>query len=212
MTGTSSFTCDLVVLTADGTMQRVVETLFTDRQNSFRALRIRSFSYECRAHPFRDPGVFEEAADFLRLFLRSHRHAMVLLDKKWPGSPGTAADIVHKIQSDLNQNGWSNRSDVVVIEPELDIWMWADSPHVAKEVGWPSPHKLRSWLQANGLLTEGEIKPSEPKRAMELALEKSNTPISSSIYAHIARQVSLSKCTDPAFRKFISKLAAWFPI
>ncbi|HEY4589423.1 MAG TPA: hypothetical protein VII86_09345, partial [Thermoanaerobaculia bacterium] len=100
----------------------------------------------------------------------------------------------------------------VVISPELESWVWSDSPHVERALGWDrGPAPLRSWLQEKGLLEAGAAKPAQPKEAVELALKTVRTPRSSSIYLELARSVSTDRCTDPAFLKLKRCLREWFP-
>ena len=89
---------------------------------------------------------------------------------------------------------------------------WADSPHVAKEIGWShGSDDLRAWLINQGLLERGQSKPADPKSALEKALRKTKKPRASAIYQAIAREVSFQRCTDSAFLKFRTTLQTWFP-
>jgi hypothetical protein len=70
---------------------------------------------------------------------------------------------------------------------------------------------LRDWLGEKGLLQAGDVKPSEPKRAVELVLRTARKPRSSAIYFELAQGVSTARCTDPAFAKLRRCLREWFP-
>ena len=59
----------------------------------------------------------------------------MLIDAEWSGSPASAKEIEEKNQGDLNRNGWKGRSAVIVIDPELEIWVWSTSPHVPRLFG-----------------------------------------------------------------------------
>jgi hypothetical protein len=99
-----------------------------------------------------------------------------------------------------------------VIAPELETWVWSDSPRVDRVLGWNRDDlSLREWLREKGLLEEGAVKPTEPKRAVELTLRTVRTPRSSSIYFELAQRVSTDRCTDPAFEKLRRCLREWFP-
>ena len=125
---------DLVVLVADNQQKQTVATLLTRRQPS---LRIRQVTIDIDSdifpHPNRDPGVFHEAGRFLAGLAGLYQHALVLIDAEWGGL--SAEEIEEKIQGDLNNNGWKGRSAVVVINPELEIWMWSESSHVPRLLG-----------------------------------------------------------------------------
>lgn len=111
---------DLIVLVADIQQEKTLATLLEARCES---LRIRKPTHDIFPHPERDPGVYAKAGNFLNVFVNQFRYALVLLDAAWEGSPASANEIANKIQNDLNRNGWENRSAVVVIDPELEIWV-----------------------------------------------------------------------------------------
>ena len=115
------------------------------------------------------------------------------------------------IESQLS-NHWGDRAAAIVIDPELENWVWTDSPHVAQAIGWRGDiAALRTWLQNQGLLEESRAKPTDPKAALETALARMRKPKSSSLFAEIASKVSLRACTDPAFQKLKTTLQHWFP-
>ena len=100
---------------------------------------------------------------------------------------------------------------MVVVDPEFDAWVWSPSPHVDAALGWTgrSP-PLREWLETEGLVARGEMKPDRPKEAMERALEIARRPRSSARYSEIGSKVSLVGCTDRAFVKFSTTMKTWF--
>jgi len=135
-----------------------------------------------------------------------------MLDREGCGSNDPRHELEAEVMERLAQNGWPGRSAAVVIDPELDVWVWNDSPHVATALHWPGGQvTLRDWLIKTRYLEEGQPKPLRPKEAMEAVLQLSKTPRSSSIYREIAGRVSFQRCTDPAFMKLRSVLAGWFP-
>jgi len=134
-----------------------------------------------------------------------------LFDREGCGSPGTREEIESEVETRLAQNDWLNRCAVIVIDPELENWVWSDSPHVAAALGWQR-EGLRDWLVQSGHCQGDALKPFKPKEAVEEALRLKGIPRSSAIYHSLATQVSFDRCTDPAFLKFRAKLAAWFPI
>ena len=107
---------------------------------------------------------------------------------------------------------WGNRAAVIVIDPELEQWVWADSPHVDSALGWKDRDPaLRHWLEASGMLTSGMVKPDRPKEAMLAALKAVRKTPSSSLHTEIAKKVTLDRCIDGAFLKLKSVLQKWFP-
>jgi hypothetical protein len=113
----------------------------------------------------------------------------------------------------LSQNGWGQRTSAIVIDPELEIWVWSDSPHVDEVLGWSGRQPdLRTWLTQRGSITDRNGKPNLPKEATEAALKEVRKPRSSSIYQQLAEKVSLGRCVDPAFIKLKNTLQSWFPL
>jgi hypothetical protein len=117
------------------------------------------------------------------------------------------------VASALSRSGWADRAAVIVIDPELENWVFSDSPEVDAAMGWKGNNPpLRKWLEEQNYLAAGAIKPARPKEAMEAALRHVRMPRSSSIYGDLARQVGFGRCTDSAFQKLKATLRTWFPI
>lgn len=177
------------------------------------ALRVSPLQYSIDTHPGRDPGCRMRAADHLMSAVDLYRHAIVLFDLEGSGAEDTpAVELEMAVEQKLSQAGWQDRAACIVIDPELEIWLWSDSPHVDASLGWQGrPPGLREWLRKQGYLTGSAVKPSRPKEAVEAAMQLSGKRRSSAIYQTLAGQVSLSRCQDRAFLKFKSVLQAWFP-
>ena len=200
---------DLVILVADKNMEYTARGLLGRPQ----ALEIEPVEWDLFVHPRRDPGCLNEAHDFLRPFSHDYRFAMVLFDHHGSGQEGRpAAELVARVQRNLARNGWADRARVVVLDPELEVWVWSNSPSVDECLGWAGHRPpLREWLSANGHWPDGATKPPDPKGAMEAALRHARKPRSSAIYLNLASRVSLRGCADPAFHCFVHTLQEWFP-
>jgi hypothetical protein len=158
-----------------------------------------------------DSGVYTRAHELLRPYLQSHRHAVVGLDSEWAGSPG-AERIITDISNKLLANGWNHhRFAVVVIEPELEAWIWQDSPHIASAFRYRSEQPLRHLLAGEGFWAATALKPERPKESMEFVLQRTRRPRSSAVYEEVTRRVSIKGCTDSAFQRLSANLRAWFP-
>ena len=200
----------LVVLTADQNARFALTGILS----RVKSLGIASIQVDYYVHPEKDPGVLRTAHDFLRIFARSHQHALVIMDREGSGQEAKSREeMEEQIEKALGRSGWTDRGAAVVIDPELDLWVWSDSPHVDHELGW-SQHDpdLRSWLQGKGFLPEEAMKPPRPKEALEAALRFVRKPRSSAIYRALAEKVSLSRCSDPAFLKLTTVLKQWFTV
>ena len=202
---------DLIVLVADGQQRQTVAALLTKRQPSLGIRRVPvDINSDILSHPRHDPGVFHEAGDFLSVFAQQYEHALVLIDAEGTGSPAGAEEIEEKIQGDLNRNGWEGRSAVVVIDPELEIWVWSTSPHVPRLFGtnWET---IKDLGHQTGYWQAGEAKPYRPKELLEEILRRNNKRRSASLYQRLARRVGLRRCQDSSFRRFREILQEWFP-
>ena len=202
---------DLVVLVADSQQKQTVATLLIERHQSLGIQRVPvDINSDILSHPRHDPGVFHEAGDFLSVFAQQYQHALVLIDAEWEGSPASAEEIEEKIQDDLNRNGWEGRSAVVVIEPELESWVWSRSIHVPESLGtnWK---KIKDLGHRTGYWQQGETKPYRPKELLMEVLRRTRKRRSAALYQQLARQVSLDTCQDGSFRRFCEILQGWFP-
>ncbi|MFH1266471.1 MAG: hypothetical protein ABIK89_12150 [Planctomycetota bacterium] len=177
------------------------------------ALGIRQVMLEVLVHPQKDPGVLLFAHDFLRPFAGKFEHAMVVFDREGCGREVEGRETLEAdVEQRLATSGWADRARAIVIDPELENWVWSDSPEVDKALGWAgrSP-ALRPWLTEKGFFQKIESKPDRPKEAVEAALREVRVPRSSAIYRELAESVSFRRCSDPAFDKLTATLQRWFP-
>ncbi|MDM8549542.1 hypothetical protein QUF72_05670 [Desulfobacterales bacterium HSG2] len=201
---------ELIVLVADKNMQFAMEGLLT-RHQAFQMRRLTRRDFDIYVHPLRDPGVFKEAAAFLRPYQRQYQYALVLLDREGSGQEKkTASEIADEIKTNLERNGWRKRAEVIVPDPELEIWAWANSPHLATHTGWAELRSLMNFVKNSGTWEADASKPERPKEAFEALLREKKIQRSSSIYRKIATDVSFRDCTDPAFLKIKTVLREWF--
>lgn len=201
---------DLVVLVADKDMEFTLKGLFS-RNNSLN-IRDISQSFDIFVHPQHDPGCYKQCVDFLRLFIKEYKYALVFFDHEGSGQEKkTREEIESELEKNLKDSGWEENASVIIFEPELEIWVWSDSPHVERILGWEdSDINFRDWLNQNELFTETEMKPARPKEAMEEALRKVKKPRSPAIYQQLAEKVSFKNCKDNSFNKFKRVINAWF--
>ncbi|MBX9790909.1 MAG: hypothetical protein K2Y37_18480 [Pirellulales bacterium] len=181
--------------------------------NQSERLRIRPISFTIIVHPEHDPGCVRTSAEVLRSQQRLYEKALVMCDYEGSGArEESAIDVEKRIEQRLSVSGWAGRSAAVVIDPELEAWVWSDSPHVEEVLGWryriPT---LRAWLVDQGFLSTEYAKPAHPKEAVLAALKAANLRRSSAIYASLARSVSFERCSDRAFARLKDVLRNWFP-
>lgn len=198
----------LVVLVADRDMEEALKKVLQRPES----LGMRPVPFECRRHPNRDGGCRANATEFLRSFQRRFSHALVVFDREGSGSSATRTEIEHQLEFELARSGWQTRGKAIVIDPELETWLWSDSPSVLNGLGWNGEYaELKSWLEEQGLWDRSSAKPHRPKTALNLTLRRTRRRRTARVYGKIAAGVSLLRCEDPAFRKLRTSLRAWFP-
>lgn len=203
---------ECIFLLADHTMSEVFKA-FLQRDKFHQSLGCGAFTFDPKQDIFvdelgNDPGVYNRAHLLLESFQNSHSRAVVVLDAAWEGSPG-AEMIINGIETNLRSR-WEHYA-VVVIDPELEAWIWQDNDHVANAFHYRSPLSLREWLKQSGDWPEGCAKPPDPKAAVEKVLRHTRTPRSAALYRNVVNRISTRGCTDPAFVRLVETLRAWFP-
>jgi len=159
-----------------------------------------------------DPGLFLRAAELLSPRLRQYRHAVVMLDAEWKGAP--PADEQRKcVEADLRRGGWPETSiAAVIVEPEVDAWLWTGKIHTSRALNWESYEELERFLVERRMIEPGEQKPGRPKEAAELALREKGKPRSAAIYRQVAGHASIERnCNEPGLRYLVENMRRWFP-
>jgi hypothetical protein len=201
---------DLVVLTADSDAKAALEALLARPAD----LGIRPIKFEVKKHNNRDNGCRTDAHNLLRPLVRDFRYCIVIFD--YEGSGGEKQKS-HEIETDvftnMERNGWGERAAVIVLRPELEIWLWSESKQVGRVLGWAGRQPdLRTWLAEQGWLDQGAIKPQRPKEAFDAAIRAVGEPRSAALFGQLAQKVPVSTCVDPAFEKLKTTLQTWFPL
>ena len=207
---------DCLFLVADKNMEGMLKGFFS-RDAFHHVMGCGHFDFDCRqdlvvAHGQNDPGLYTRANEFLQPYASTHRHAVVIVDTEWDGSPGKDA-ILHRMLGHLNNAGWSDDCGcAVVIAPELENWVWQDSPHVCSALSFDGTFAaLRTALENQGFWQQDEAKPDRPKEAVEWVLRQSRKGRSSEIYQQLAMRVTARGCTDTAFHALRNSFLRWFP-
>jgi hypothetical protein len=189
---------DLFVLTADAAMSAVFNAILARHE----AMGIRQISFESAKHPGRDSGVFTTGPELIRP-KRKTEYAYVLIAFDHHGSNcREPPDFCRrKVQLRLDDMSWRDRSNVVVIDPELEEWLWHNPASIAKTLDC-SVSSLRL-----------EETPHDPKQSLTRAfLEHKNRGPRPGDFGDIARHASLHAWTSsPSFRILKETLQNWFP-
>jgi hypothetical protein len=199
---------DLVVLVADKNIEFAVKGLLSRP----RALGMRPITSDLFVHPYRDPGCLLDGHSFLRPLVNRYLYALVIFDREGCGRERLSREeLEQQVKGRLSQSGWGDRAASIVLDPELEIWVWSDSPHVDSVLGWSGRQPdLRTWLAEKGFVEANAPKPNRPKEAIQEALRLVRKHRSSALYFQLATKVSVNRCVDPSFSKFKAILKNWF--
>ena len=206
MTNITKSVKDLVVLTADADMLATIDTLLRRSES----LGIRDVSFDVERHLLRDAGCRAHASSWLRAHIRNYQYAIVMFDHHGCGSQKPRASIQEDVEQDLSRNGWPDRSKAIVVEPELEAWVWNSSQGTAEALGWANYAGLRSWLNKRRLWPAADIKPPDPKEALKRVMEDRKLPRSSTLFEDMASHVQMDGCQDAAFLELKTTLQNWF--
>lgn len=207
---------DCLFFVADKNIEAIVAGCL-ERPHAHTRLGCRAFQFNTSldlkvAHGQNDCGIYKIANALLQPYASSHHRVVVILDSAWNGTPGANA-IKQAVEAHCVNAGWlPNTSCAIVIDPELENWVWQDNAHVLRALSSElSYNKLRQELVSKLFWREGESKPHQPKEAVEFVLRQNRVPRSSALYKKLASQVSSDGCIDEAFLNLKTTLRTWFP-
>lgn len=158
-----------------------------------------------------DGGVHKRGHQLVKGYQRTHSRVLVMLDQQFGGEM-PAAQIRTEILQDLHDSGWDPAyCEAVVIDPELEVWLWQDNPNVEQALKFPNG-SLRQHLESTNDWPNGQLKPDKPKEVMQglMKMYRAGTPMV--VYRKIARSVGLRGCQDGSFGHFRMALQTWFPL
>ena len=157
-----------------------------------------------------DSNCYIQGVDYLRRFCTQYQHALLMFDLHGSGRDGDdPAVIENDLDQDLARNGWeADRARAIVIDRELEAWVWSQSPHVATSLSRSSPQALAIWLKQEKWLAEGQSKPPLPKEALHAAYGKQPR---APFFQELAKKVKFKDCQDRSFNRLLTTLRTWFP-
>lgn len=199
---------DLVSLVADKNMHFALNGAL----GRFDSLEIRPISFDFRIHLGRDGGARKSGCEVLALEKHRFHHALLVLD--FDGSGTDLPDAI-TLEGELDNRlraQWGNSAKAIVIEPELDVWMWGADNAIQPVIHWDRDQPIREWLRLQGFAFNDKEKPVLPKEALRRALRAVRLPRSSAVYQAIAERISLRRCNDEAFQRLLQTLRTWFPV
>ena len=125
---------DLVLLVADKNTQFALKGALGRPE----ALGIRPIEFEFRVHPGRDGGARKTGPEVLALERRRFKHALLVLDFEGCGTDlMNASALETQLDAKLSMH-WKSDAKSIVIEPELDVWVWGADNAVEAAIDWPA--------------------------------------------------------------------------
>ncbi len=209
---------DCLFFVADSTMKQAILGFLT-RNDCFSDYNLGTapFAFDPNEDLFSsatmDPGTFAKGEELLRPFQATHRRAVLMLDAEWDGSPG-AATIRDDLTRRIGLTGWLPENfRVIVIDPELEAWIWQRNQRVAKALKFATvPEMVKAVRDAKIDWPDEQAKPSNPKAALEaVATRRRGIGFSSAIHRSVTSSVTLRGCQDGAFLELRQVLQTWFP-
>jgi hypothetical protein len=196
---------DLVLLVPDKNTEHAVRGALSRPD----ALGIRSIDFDVLVDQGRDGGVRRRGAQVLGVQRLRFAHALLLLDYEGSGSSVSPAALEIQLDQALSDL-WGDRAKAIVIDPEVDVWMWGAETHLRSTMDWHFPEGIRAWLASQSFAFTAEGKPLRPKEALEAAFRRAQVPRSSARYEQVTRSISLARCKDDAFLRLRSAVVGWF--
>ncbi len=91
-----------------------------------------------------------------------------MLDRAWEGAPASSgSELESTLETSLERVGLLPWARAIVIDPELEAWVFSDSQNVALSLGWlQGMPDLREALVSRGLWNREQTKPADPKAAL----------------------------------------------
>ncbi len=199
---------DILVLTADKDAELMLKALL-DRLP--RSEKIREFNFDIITHPKRDPGVVNQSVEYVRPYIKDYRFLLVFFDHEGSGKEKKAKlELELQIEKELDSNGWQDRNACIILEPELESWLWVNKTHLHQIMDWEHQEDVYQWIKTKGFSCINS-KPVRPKEAFESALKYQKIPRSSSLYVTLAEKADYLDCIDTSFTKFINTIRNWIP-
>lgn len=202
---------DLLLVTADQDAEFTVKALL---KRHLRQFGVGDFTWEVIRNIGRDSGCRTDSVALLRDQIKRYRYVIVLFDYEGcePPNRATKETVADTLERDLARNGWKDRCRAILVDPELENWIWTRHDRMARSIGWKGKDELYAWLEQHKWISPDAVKPERPKESFEAAIDITDIAVSASLFEEIATGAPLGKCTDPAFLDLMDQLAAWFPL
>ncbi|MBL8214450.1 MAG: hypothetical protein JNK87_27255 [Bryobacterales bacterium] len=160
----------MLAVVADKSIEEVLKCLLKRYQAFGTAPLLQDFRV-FRIPKMTDGAILKRSHLYLIDARRNETAAMVICDRHGSGAGGSREELEARIEANIRQSGAFSECCAIVIDPELENWIWTKSPRLDQAIGWNRQPKLRHWLVQEGLLEVDAVKPANPKLALERALQ-----------------------------------------
>jgi hypothetical protein len=204
---------DLYVLTADTDALAVIKSVM----GRPRDLGIRSIEWEVDRHAGRDSGMVKDGPELIRMKIKKAEFQKVLLIWDYHGSgesrlPQQSRDA---IRLRLRQVTWEDRSEAVVVVPEIEEWLWHDPAALAQNLEIDIA-RLQQHIDSFVLERtedEGTCKMHYPKELFEFCLYQTRRrkPLPEDFRLISASANLIGWQASTTFAALVEILRNWFP-
>lgn len=185
---------DLIILVADKNAQFCLRGALSRHQS----IGIRPVEFEFRVHPERDGGARKNGTALLAIERNRFANAILMFDFEGCGASHTdAISLEEDLDRELAKE-WGAAAKAIVIDPEVDSWVWGSDNSLAGCLDWTDSMPIRQWIEDQGFKLDSNSKPVRPKEAIESVLRKQQMPRSSALYEKLTSKLSIPRCVDPA--------------
>lgn len=204
---------DLLLLAADADAGAFFSSLISRGE----ALGIRPITLDTDRHPGRDSGVVQSGPELLSMRKGQYRRTLLILDHHGSGRDQrmSPSELAASLQLRLDQCTWTHKSLVVVLEPEVERWLWSTGAALARHFGVSQDVLTRyanHWCKSVGL-TLDDAKAEKPKELFEGVVRGSlRRTLSPRDFARIGALASVRALSaEPDFVRLRAALRGWFP-
>jgi hypothetical protein len=211
---------ELIIVVPDLPIQETVKALLTKRYRTLGIKELKEKEDFVIEKPLNnDSGCRIAVENGLQELQNKFAHVLVIFDKYgcgWETIP--SSEIEETLEKSLIRNGWEkNQIAIVVIEPEIEIWVWGDWKKLETILGWEADRQgveLKNWLVNENLLKPEAKKPDNPEEALERVLTKIRRrkvkKLESATFGELAEKINFKDCEDRAFNKLREVVYKWF--
>ena len=205
---------DLFVYAADADAVAFLNAIL----NKPEALGIRKIRFDIDRNGGRDSGMIKNGAEFVRTerIKNNYRKVILMWDHHGSGRERRQKplQVSQEIQDKLDSFTWEDNSATIVLNPELEQWLWHCEQAVAKHFGMAA-EQLQQWCEkyaGEQGVPPADIKKQNPKGVFQYIMDKClDRSLKPRDFEEIGRLASIKGLQDcESFRKFTKTLQGWF--